>query len=67
MLSQCKNKDLKPNTIKEAVDQVTFPHIAFGSNVGIMVGVIKHGEKSVYSYGERELGSRELLNSQSVF
>ncbi len=66
-LSACNNNEPQPKSIQEVVDQIVFPHIALGSNVGIIVGVIKGGEKTVYSYGEKELGSKEKITAQGVF
>ena len=66
-LPACDQKDPQPTQVKGIVDQVVFPYIALGSNVGVVVGVINKGEKSVYYYGEKEIGKREALTSQSIF
>ena len=65
-LFSCQSELPPPSGIKEAVDKVVMPYIALGSNVGIIVGVIKNGEKSIYSFGEKELGKKEKITGQSV-
>ncbi len=62
----CKRKEPKPATIQEAVDNIVNPYVALGADVGIIVGIIKDGEKIIYSYGETEPGSREKISAQSV-
>lgn len=62
----CKPKVPEPATMQEAVDHIVEPHIALGADVGIIVGIIKNGEKTIYSYGEKEPGSREKISAQSV-
>lgn len=56
-----------PTTIQEAVDQVANPYIARKKNVGVIIGVIKNGEKTIHSYGEKTIGSGEKLTAQSIF
>ncbi|MEO5911251.1 MAG: serine hydrolase domain-containing protein [Pelobium sp.] len=65
--SSCKKEDTMPRSIKEACDDVVYPHIALGASVGIVVGIIKNDKKSVFSYGDKELGKPGGLSSQSVF
>jgi len=62
----CDQKDPAPATLKEAIDHVATPYVALGADVGIIIGVMKEGQKSVYSYGEKEIGSRESITAQSV-
>ncbi len=62
----CKRKVPKPVTLQEAVDNIVNPYVVLGADVGIIVGIIKDGEKIIYSYGETEPGSREKISAQSV-
>ncbi|MES2732468.1 MAG: serine hydrolase domain-containing protein [Bacteroidota bacterium] len=67
MLAACDQKDPQPTNLKEIVDDVVFPYIAFGSNVGVVVGVINKGVKTTYTYGEKEIGKRDLVTTQMFF
>ncbi len=66
LLLSCKRENPKPKSIQQAVDNIINPYIALGADVGIIVGIIKDGEKTIYSYGEKEIGSREKITAQSV-
>ena len=66
-LTACNEAEPQPKTVKETTDQVVMPHIVFGSNVGIIVGISRNGEKTISSYGEAELGTRTSITAQSVF
>ncbi|CAG5006627.1 D-alanyl-D-alanine-carboxypeptidase/endopeptidaseAmpH [Dyadobacter sp. CECT 9275] len=66
LLSSCEDKAPAPETINTAIDNAVYPYIAMGANVGIIVGIIKDGSKSVYSYGEKELGTDQKITSKSV-
>ncbi len=62
----CKNNDPKPNTIEQAIDNIVNPYIVLGADVGILVGTIKGGQKTIYSFGEARMGSKEKMTAQSV-
>ncbi|MEO7991193.1 MAG: serine hydrolase domain-containing protein [Chryseolinea sp.] len=62
----CTQNDPKPASIQEAVDNIVSPYIVLGADVGILVGTIQNGEKTIYSFGEREIGSKEKMTGQSV-
>jgi len=42
--------------LQEKIDQLVEPVVTFGSPSAIIIGVIKDGEKSIYSYGDAGLG-----------
>ncbi len=42
--------------LKEKIDRLVEPVVAFGSPSAIIIGVYKGGEKTVYSYGDAGLG-----------
>lgn len=65
-LCSCAQEDPEPATMQEAVDNIISPHITLGADVGIIVGIIKNGQKTIYSYGEKEIGSKERITAQSV-
>ncbi|MEJ7644814.1 MAG: serine hydrolase domain-containing protein [Chryseolinea sp.] len=66
LLMSCSSDDVKPVTVNDAVDKIITPYIVLGADVGIIVGVVKDKETTVYSYGEKVLGSNEKISSQSV-
>lgn len=65
-LSSCKQDDPGPVTIPVAIDNIVVPYIVLGADVGILVGTIKDGQKNIYSFGEKEIGSKEKMTAQSV-
>ncbi len=62
-------KDLEvKNTLplNEEIDQLVEPIVLFGSPSAIIIGIIKDGEKTVYSYGDAGLGFR-APQSNTIF
>lgn len=66
LLYSCEDKAPVPATIEEAVTNAVDPYIVTGANVGVIVGVIKNGSKTILSYGEKELGTGDKITSKSV-
>ncbi|MGN7889854.1 serine hydrolase domain-containing protein [Dyadobacter endophyticus] len=66
LFCSCEKKAPEPTTVGEAVDNVVYPYIATGANVGVIVGVIKDGKRQLFSYGEKEPGGREQISPTSV-
>ena len=62
----CSEDIPRSNNIGKAIDDIVNPYIVLGGDVGILVGTIENGERSIYSFGEKELGSREKMTSQSI-
>lgn len=62
----CEKNTVTPTKVSEIVDNVVEPYIALGANVGLIVGVIRKGEKTFYAYGEKELGKKEKITAQSI-
>lgn len=58
--------DVEVPSIQIVIDNIVEPYIALGADVGVIVGTVKNGEITIYSYGEKVLGSREKISSQSV-
>ncbi len=54
----CENETTIDDTLplEEKIDQLVEPLVIFGSPSAIVIGVIKDGEKTVYSYGDAGLG-----------
>nr|WP_295922909.1 serine hydrolase domain-containing protein [uncultured Dyadobacter sp.] len=66
LLYSCREKSPVPSTVEEAVTNAVDPYIVTGANVGVIVGVIRNGSKTVYSFGEKELGAGDKITSKSV-
>lgn len=66
LLYSCHDESPVPSTMEEAVNNAVEPYIVTGANVGVIVGVIRNGSKTVYSYGEKELGTGNKITSGSV-
>ncbi len=66
VLMSCKKETPKPASIEEAVDNIIHPYILLGANAGVIVGTIKNGQKTIYSYGEKEIGTRQKITAQSI-
>ncbi|MGG7664137.1 serine hydrolase domain-containing protein [Dyadobacter sp. BHUBP1] len=62
----CEKKVPAPRTVKEAVDHAVYPYIATGANVGVIVGVVKDGDRQIFSYGEKEPGAPDPIEPTSV-
>lgn len=66
LVFSCTQNDPKPASIQETLDNIVSPYIVLGADVGILVGTIHNGEKTIYSFGERGIGSKEKMTGQSV-
>ena len=60
--SACDKDQIEVRSVKAITDSIVYPHIALGSNVGIVVGIIHKDKTEIYSYGEKELGQREPIS-----
>ena len=59
LLSSCENNLEIDDTLplKEKIDQLIEPAVLYGSPNAMIIGIIKDGEKYIYSYGNAGLGS----------
>jgi CubicO group peptidase (beta-lactamase class C family) len=62
----CSQDTPEPAKAEEAINNIVMPYILLGADVGVIVGTINDGKKTIYSFGEKVLGSNEKITSQSV-
>jgi serine-type D-Ala-D-Ala carboxypeptidase/endopeptidase len=58
LLISCESESIIDEALplKEKIDQLVEPVVAFGSPSAIIIGVFRNGEKTVYGYGDAGLG-----------
>lgn len=60
-------KESSQLTQDQAIEQVAKSHIVFGRTPGIALGVIKEGQKTVYSWGTSDLSTGKPIDEYTVF
>lgn len=56
-----------PDDLKTRIDEVAQREMAANNGVGLMVGVIRNGERSVFAYGETTRGSGRKPDGKTLF
>jgi serine-type D-Ala-D-Ala carboxypeptidase/endopeptidase len=59
----------KPLSASSTVDSIVTPYIKdeFNLHTGLIIGVIKNGKKSIYSYGETTVGNNTKPDESSIY
>ncbi|MEO6230946.1 MAG: serine hydrolase domain-containing protein [Ferruginibacter sp.] len=66
LLLSCTKTVIVSKTLSEAIDNIVTPYTVLGADVGVIVGTVKDGKATIYSYGEKKPGSHEKITAQSV-
>lgn len=53
--------------VKEAVDSIVSASSAHPKHTGLVVGIVKHGQSSIFGYGQVSEASAELLGRDTLF
>ena len=62
-----QSQSASPDDLKQRIDQVAQQEMAAHNGVGLVIGIVHNGERSVFSYGEAVKGSGRKPDSKTLF